>query len=638
MMVKNESKYLRRCLQSLQQIRDVVESELIIIDTGSIDDTLEIAMEFTDKVYFHKWNNNFSEMRNKTIAYSTGDWYFFIDGDEIVNSPNELIDFFVSGKYNDNNTACVTIKSYMSSKDKENFSIFLAPRLFKKDKDFCFEGPIHEQPNMKSPIIVVNSEIIHYGYIKDDKALMERKFIRNVEILKKQLKLAPEDIQYLYQLSASYGMHGDKEEELQQIQRAFDIVKLTKIDYHKYIYIYTQIINSYLVNGKYKEAENICLEIIREDSMYIDLFFFIAKAQLMMNKNEDATKNYKTYLKKRNNIKNDNNMKNIFVAHFTIGKFEEAYFDLSILYERQGNYEESLKYSKKILSENALPRAFNQIMLLHVKVGKYKELKNYYDNEILIKNNKFKDIFINNLESCLSHIKKDKIQNIYKVFSEGNSEYALLNKIRVNGENHCEKYFSEIQMLDFNNLPDYYSCILYYMMSCKISIIKVLSKVNDMKIKAFFSYMLNLYEDLGIKLYNYSEEFRNIQLDINEVRIIKLMTYYVLISKELKRTQYKEVFDFYIKYGWIYLIKTYSEDVICRELVNYMKDEEDLFLMYMAIAIKNKNDKTVYIRNLEKALNANRYMKKGIDILQEETKEDSITKSKEIEVYKIKVL
>ncbi|EQB3123896.1 glycosyltransferase, partial [Clostridium botulinum] len=69
MMVKNESKYLDKCLSSLKPVLDAVSSELIIVDTGSTDNTVEIAKKYTDKLYFHNWNNDFSDMRNITIDY-----------------------------------------------------------------------------------------------------------------------------------------------------------------------------------------------------------------------------------------------------------------------------------------------------------------------------------------------------------------------------------------------------------------------------------------------------------------------------------------------------------------------------------------------------------------------------------------
>ncbi|MGM0471746.1 MAG: glycosyltransferase, partial [Bacillota bacterium] len=60
MMVKNEEKHLQECLESLEPIREAINSELVIIDTGSDDNTVEIAKEFTDRIYFHEWNNHFA--------------------------------------------------------------------------------------------------------------------------------------------------------------------------------------------------------------------------------------------------------------------------------------------------------------------------------------------------------------------------------------------------------------------------------------------------------------------------------------------------------------------------------------------------------------------------------------------------
>src|SRR5690554_806236 len=111
MMVKNESKYLEQCLSSLEPIRKAIKSELIIVDTGSKDNTVEIARKFTDKVYFHQWNDNFSEMRNITISYAKGEWLFVIDGDEIVEDAQDLINFLKSKKSKKFNSAVVKIKN-----------------------------------------------------------------------------------------------------------------------------------------------------------------------------------------------------------------------------------------------------------------------------------------------------------------------------------------------------------------------------------------------------------------------------------------------------------------------------------------------------------------------------------------------
>ncbi len=78
MIVKNEEDNLPRCLES---IKDIVD-EIIIVDTGSTDKTVEIAKSYGAKVYYLKWNNNFSEARNESLKYATKDWILILDGDD----------------------------------------------------------------------------------------------------------------------------------------------------------------------------------------------------------------------------------------------------------------------------------------------------------------------------------------------------------------------------------------------------------------------------------------------------------------------------------------------------------------------------------------------------------------------------
>ena len=70
MMVKNEERYLDKTLYALNDLRKDIDTELIILDTGSTDSTVEIAKKYTDKVYFSKWNDNFADMRNISISYA----------------------------------------------------------------------------------------------------------------------------------------------------------------------------------------------------------------------------------------------------------------------------------------------------------------------------------------------------------------------------------------------------------------------------------------------------------------------------------------------------------------------------------------------------------------------------------------
>lgn len=71
MIVKNEEDILTRCLNSIKELAD----EIIIVDTGSMDNTKEIAHQFTDKIYDFKWCDDFSIARNESLKYAEEDGY-----------------------------------------------------------------------------------------------------------------------------------------------------------------------------------------------------------------------------------------------------------------------------------------------------------------------------------------------------------------------------------------------------------------------------------------------------------------------------------------------------------------------------------------------------------------------------------
>lgn len=78
LIVRNEESCLARCLESLK----TVAHEIIIVDTGSTDRTLEIASNYTEKIFHHVWEDDFAAARNAALAYATGDWIGIVDADE----------------------------------------------------------------------------------------------------------------------------------------------------------------------------------------------------------------------------------------------------------------------------------------------------------------------------------------------------------------------------------------------------------------------------------------------------------------------------------------------------------------------------------------------------------------------------
>ncbi|RKX21112.1 MAG: glycosyltransferase, partial [Candidatus Zixiibacteriota bacterium] len=84
MIVKNEEELLPGCLDS---IRDLVD-EIIIVDTGSDDKTMEIARSYGAKIFEQPWEGNFSKHRNYSMEQATSDWILIIDADEKLDNSN----------------------------------------------------------------------------------------------------------------------------------------------------------------------------------------------------------------------------------------------------------------------------------------------------------------------------------------------------------------------------------------------------------------------------------------------------------------------------------------------------------------------------------------------------------------------
>ena len=192
MIVKNEEKYLERCLTALKPILENISSELIIADTGSTDKTVEIAKKFTDHVFHFEWINDFDAARNSTLERAKGEWYMFIDADEILQDCSDIIRFFKSEEYKKYNSATYIQRSYSDSQKPD---VFIDQRVFRlrvKKDDLIFIKPIHEglTPYLK-PCRNLDLIADHSGYMFFDNGVLnedaKKKGERNLAILTKFL-------------------------------------------------------------------------------------------------------------------------------------------------------------------------------------------------------------------------------------------------------------------------------------------------------------------------------------------------------------------------------------------------------------------------------------------------------------------
>lgn len=197
MIVKNEEKYLEQCLTAMKPILEQVDSELIIADTGSTDRSVEIAKKFTDNVFYFEWIDDFAAARNSTLEKAKGEWYMFVDADEVFKDCSDIIKFFNSGEYKDYYCANFVQRNYNDLNDMTLYSDFRAARLSKRFPESKFVHPIHEALTPRCrPERFLDLIADHYGYLykadstSEEKVspLAKKKSQRNLELLQKELE------------------------------------------------------------------------------------------------------------------------------------------------------------------------------------------------------------------------------------------------------------------------------------------------------------------------------------------------------------------------------------------------------------------------------------------------------------------
>ena len=158
MIVKNEQAMLASALETVKEA-----DEIVICDTGSEDDTVEIAKKYTDKVYTdYQWEDHFAKARNHSLSKCTGDWVLIIDADEqLIDSFSRVRDAIKIAE----EKGCHFVKVRTLAVDGSSSNMF--PRIFKRIPEIKWYGPAHNYLADESrpiPPEHISDIVIKYGY------------------------------------------------------------------------------------------------------------------------------------------------------------------------------------------------------------------------------------------------------------------------------------------------------------------------------------------------------------------------------------------------------------------------------------------------------------------------------------------
>ncbi len=265
MIVRNEETNLSACLESA---RDAVD-EIVIVDTGSTDRTVEIARRYTGQVYHYPWRGDFSAARNYALDRAKSRWVLSLDADEeldttggdlrtLVNAPGGREAFFLP----------------LHSRGPEpggDFSRFLVLRLFRNKAEYRFQGRIHEQVTVRRPeaVSIAGAPVIWHKPLSAKER--NRKRGRNLALLRRALSADPANPFLQYYLGVEWLGLGKAARALPCFQEACARLTDGHILFRAPAVRFLAACLKAL--GRLDEAICLCLEESRRYPFYTDLFF-----------------------------------------------------------------------------------------------------------------------------------------------------------------------------------------------------------------------------------------------------------------------------------------------------------------------------------------------------------------------------
>ncbi len=230
MMVKDEEEFLEDALKSAQNIAD----EIIVVDTGSKDRTVEIARAYQTKISFYEWKNDFSDARNETIRKSNGEWIFILDADEriVAKDPKYFQDLrnqlVPREKYPYEGFLLNVINQRLDGSEMNSLH---SVRIFPKHDHINYMNRVHNQLGIHSPNpndpkelslrIYHDVHLVHLGY--DPIVYARRKKTeRSLPLIEEMVKENPENYIYRFYLGREYVIN-------KKYSQAIDILEETMI-------------------------------------------------------------------------------------------------------------------------------------------------------------------------------------------------------------------------------------------------------------------------------------------------------------------------------------------------------------------------------------------------------------------------
>lgn len=227
-ITKNEQKNLKRCLMQLAEYN----FQLVVVDTGSTDETVQVAHQYTDSVFKFDWCDDFAKARNFAVSKAKNDMILAIDSDEYLREMN-IKELEMQIRKFPKLVGRIKIVNQIIQGGEQCESTEYLNRLFDR-RFFHYEGKIHEQltaaDGLAYQTYITSIIVDHSGYLLSQEARCQ-KARRNILLLESELQEKGRDPYILYQLGKSYYMMGEYQRACGYFSEALSFDLDTDLEY-----------------------------------------------------------------------------------------------------------------------------------------------------------------------------------------------------------------------------------------------------------------------------------------------------------------------------------------------------------------------------------------------------------------------
>jgi glycosyltransferase involved in cell wall biosynthesis len=404
MIVKNEEHYLKDCLNSVKNL----VNEIIIVDTGSTDKTVQIANEFSAKVYHFNWCNDFAKARNESIKHANYQWILYLDADEQIEQKyhNRLKQFVAQKEF----AALVfKLKCYTEQNDRTKFYYSYYRRMFKNIEGIKFYGKVHEQITVSLEELDVKSclsdcEIEHFGYMAS-KEVMDSKKKRNLDLLLSHLEEDDSDWYSWHQLGTTYASMHEYEKAKAPLKKAINMPDTSQ----------STMARSYNI-----------LSIIASDQKKYLLSQFYARQSLRIASNQNHA-----YFLKAEACKNEGN---------NLGAIRELTKALEFKEDQQNRIQQ---LTSDIVVDNWI--IYKEIALNHYHLKQYDEADKFFDLSIQSKEDNFDAI----MQKSLLYSELNRFDEADKLIDRLKNQHPQYHLLKANNFKLAKK--SDLALTEYQN-------------------------------------------------------------------------------------------------------------------------------------------------------------------------------------------